>query len=346
MAKGSLIYRSYSRRRESSEVKNLNTRVREEYQRKGALQRLATLNVHWWLAATIVILIGSSLVTDAYAESIIKWVAIAALMATSMRFVLLIGELNFATAAFVGLGAYGAGTALTIFGLPFLLAVILGGVFAAAISVPFGFITLRTKGAYFLLIGFAFTEVVRILYTRSDFIGGNSGMIGIFPPLWLDPWMPVFVVGVAILFMFLLYVVEKSDYGKVLTAVRDNEDVVQTVGINVIAVKVACFTLASFAAGMAGVLHAFTYHVISPGDFGFLLSAFALAYVKIGGESTIVGPITGAILLVLLSTYAVGLGGGGHIFYGAAIVLAVLLMPDGIIGLTGKIVRLLKRARA
>lgn len=77
-------------------------------------------------------------------------------------------------------------------------------------------------------------------------------------------------------------------------------------------------------------------NVISPGDFGFLLAAFALAYVKVGGENNIVGPIVGTVLLVILGSYALGLGGHEHIFYGAAIVLAVLLMPEGITGLLRK----------
>ncbi len=77
-------------------------------------------------------------------------------------------------------------------------------------------------------------------------------------------------------------------------------------------------------------------NVISPGDFGFLLSSFALAYVKVGGENSIVGAITGAVILVLLSSYALGLGAGEHFLYGGAIVLAVLLMPTGITGLVSK----------
>lgn len=287
----------------------------------------------WWLGGTALMLAVTLLVRDPYIASVVNLIAIAALTATSLRFVMLMGELNFATAAFVGIGAYAAGAAVTILDWPFVIALLLGGIVASLISIVFGFITLRTKGPYFLLIGFAFTEAVRILYSKSTTLGGNSGMIGIFPPVALDAWMPTFIMAVSALLIFGLYVLERSDFGKILTAIRDNEDVARTVGLDILLCKVACFAVASFAAGIAGSLHAFANNVISPGDFSFLVAAFALAYVKVGGEDHVMGPLVGSVLLVALGSYALGLGGQEHIFYGAAIVLAVLLLPHGITGL-------------
>lgn len=294
------------------------------------------LRLPYWVAGIAAALGLSLFVSDLYVASVVNLVSIAALIAVSLRFVMLIGELNFATAAFVGIGAYTTGSVITILDWPFGVAIILGGISAAAVSVVFGYITLRTKGPYFLLIGFAFTEAVRIIYSKSMWLGGNSGMVGIFPPIALDPWMPTLVMAIATLLIFALYAIEKSDFGKIFTAIRDNEDVARTVGLNILFVKVTCFAIASFAAGVAGSLHAVVNNVISPGDFSFLLAAFALAYVKVGGEDNIVGPIVGTLLLVVLGSYALGLGGHEHIFYGAAIVLAVLLMPEGITGLLRK----------
>lgn len=291
------------------------------------------LKLHYWALGIGLALAATLLVSDPYIASVVNLVSIAALTAVSLRFVMLIGELNFATAAFVGIGAYTTGSAITILGWPFAVALVLGGVVAAVISVFFGYVTLRTKGPYFLLIGFAFTEAVRIVYSKTMVLGGNSGMVGIFPPLVLDAWMPTFVMAVSALLIFILFLIERSDFGKVFIAIRDNEDVARTVGLNILFAKIACFAIASFAAGIAGSLHAVVNNVISPGDFSFLLAAFALAYVKVGGEDSIVGPLVGSVLLVTLGSYALGLGGHEHIFYGTAIVVAVLLMPDGITGL-------------
>ncbi|MFG1204646.1 branched-chain amino acid ABC transporter permease [Xanthobacter aminoxidans] len=291
------------------------------------------LKLPYWAAGVALVLAATLMVRDAYIASVINLIAVAALTAVSLRFVMLMGELNFATAAFVGIGAYTTGAVVTILQWPFLVAILAGGLMAGLVAVAFGYVTLRTKGPYFLLIGFAFTEAVRILYSKSTTLGGTSGMIGIFPPVALDAWMPTVIVGTSCAFIFALYVLERSDFGKILTAIRDNENVARTVGLNILLVKIACFAAASVAAGVAGSLHAFANNVISPGDFSFLVAAFALAYVKVGGEDNIVGPLVGSVLLVVLGSYALGLGGDEHIFYGAAITLAVLLLPTGITGL-------------
>ena len=278
----------------------------------------------------------SLLAGKGYAASLITWIAIAAVLASSLRFVLLIGELNFAVAAFFGLGAYAAGVVTTVWQLPFVLALLAAGLVALAASAVFGWVTLRVKGPYFLLIGFAFTEVMRILYTRSNSLGGNSGMVGIFPPDALARHFPTFVVVLSGLLILALALVERSHLGRVFTAIRDNENVVRSVGIRVHLMKVVCFCVASFVTGVAGSLHAFANNVISPLDFGFLLSTFALAYLKVGGERHPLGPVAGAALLVLLASLAQSFGSSDHIFYGAAIVIAVLFMPDGITGMLSK----------
>lgn len=272
-------------------------------------------------------------VRDAYLLSLISWIAIGALTAASMRLVLLFGELNFATAAFVGIGAYAAAVASVELSMPFLLALLLAGILAAVLSIAFGFVTLRAKGPYFKLIGFAFAEVVRICYSQSRTLGGNSGIVGIFPPMAIEQWFPTFVMAVVIALLVAMYAVEKSDFGNLLSAIKDNDAVVQTVGINVHLVKIACFAMASFVAGIAGALQAYTNNVISPGDFTFFVSVFALAYLKIGGEHSVFGPIVGAIILVIIGSIALTYGSGELVIYGGAIVFGVLFMPRGIVGL-------------
>lgn len=289
------------------------------------------------LIAVAIMGVGLTLVTrDPYLLSLMKWMAVGALIAASMRLVMLFGELNMATGAFVGIGAYSAAVSLTMFNLPFFLTLLISGVVAAAVSLPFGFVTLRSKGPYFKLIGFAFAEVIRIIMTQSKVLGGNSGIIGIFPPMYLDQYYPTFVVVVVMALIFLMYRVEKSDYGNLLAAIKDNDAVVQTVGINVHLVKVACFALASFIAGIAGSLQAYGNNVISPGDFTFFLSVYALAYLKIGGENSIFGPIVGAIVLIFVGSIALTYGSGELVIYGGAIVLGALFMPQGIVGVISK----------
>lgn len=293
---------------------------------------MARLKLHWWAIACLVSIGSAVFMHDAYVVSLIKLMAISSLIAASLRFVMLMGELNFATAAFVALGAYSAGAATTLLQWPLWASLIVGLVVPTIVSVPFGLITLRTKGHYFLLTSFAFTETVRIALSKCDAVGGNSGLVGIYPPQAMDPWMAGMTVVAVLILLFSLYFLEKSDFGKVLIGIRDNENVLKTVGINVLLRKVACLAIASLCAGMAGELQAFANNVISPGDFSYLIAALALAAVKVGGESSIGGAICGAILLSLLGSFALGLGAGQDTLYGAAIVVVVLLMPKGVVG--------------
>jgi branched-chain amino acid transport system permease protein len=293
-------------------------------------------NVSISVLAIVLITLATLSLGNGYIANLITWMAIAALVASSLRFVTLIGELNFATAAFVGLGAYAAGLAVTVFEWPFFVALALSGLVAAVFGFMFGYVTLKTKGPYFLLIGFAFTEVVRLIYTKLNILGGNSGMVGIFPPEYFGSYFPALAIVLVGIMLVVLYMIEQSHLGKCFIGIRDNDQVVLSVGINVHLTKVLCLTVGAFAAGLAGGLTAFVNNVISPGDFSFLLSTFALAYLKVGGEDHPVGPVAGAVLLVFLSSVSLSFGGEDHIFYGLAIVLTVLLMPKGVIGLLEK----------
>ena len=231
-----------------------------------------------YVALLSLLVLGGSLFTGTgFAASLVIWVAINILLAASFRFVQLIGELNFAIAGFAGVGAYVAGVCTTKLGLPFVVALVSAALAATLLSLIVGYITLRTKGPYFMLISFAFTEVLRMVYTQIDYIGSNSGMLGVFPPVLLTDYYPTFVVAVVLLSLIVLYKIEQSDFGKVLVAIRNNDAIVQTVGINVHLTKVMCLAISSFVAGICGALLAYANNVISPDDFSFLLAVYTLA---------------------------------------------------------------------
>ena len=271
-----------------------------------------------------------------YYVQVVVWMFTNALLAASLRFVLLIGELNIATAAFFGIGAYTVGIATTIYDWPFLLAIVAAPLVAAGVSALFGWITLKTKGPYFLLISFAFTEVVRLIYSKSNAIGGNSGLIGIFPPMEIDAIFPAVVVTIMGLTLLALYGIEKSNLGRLFKAIENNENIPRSVGLNVTWLKVLCVVIASAAVGLGGGLHAYANSVITPGDFTFFVAVLALAYVKIGGEGHAIGPIVGAILLTIAGQWVAGFGMQENIFYGAIIIAAILLMPQGLVGIAGQ----------
>ncbi len=283
--------------------------------------------------AVVAAAVAFALFSDSpYYIQVTVWMFTNALLASSLRFVMLIGELNIATAAFFGVGAYAVGVASSLWGWSFVPALLLAPAIAAATSAAFGWITLRTRGPYFLLISFAFTEIVRLIYSKSGSVGGNSGMVGIFPPRALDDLFPALAIFIMAACLFALYAVERSDIGRIFKAIAVNENIPRSVGLNVTALKVLCVVIASAVAGLGGGLHAYSNSVITPGDFTFFIAVLALAYVKVGGEDHALGPVVGAALLTAAGQWLAGVGVQENIFYGAIIVAAVLMMPKGLLG--------------
>lgn len=283
-------------------------------------------------AATLAAVLYALISDDTYMVKLVVWIATNALLGAGLRFVLLIGEVNLATAAFFGIGAYVAAVLTTMAQMPLAVALLAGPLVAAVLAALFGWVTLRTRGPYFLLISFAFTEIVRLIYTRVTAIGGNSGIVGIFPPLDVEPYFPAIIIALVGATLMLLYLAEESHLGRLFKGIRNNENILRSVGINVLRIKVLCLVLASAAVGLGGALHAHSSNVISPGDFSFFVAVFALAYVKIGGERHIFGAVLGAALLTVLSQVFIGYGTQEHVFYGAAIIFAMLVLPNGLLG--------------
>jgi branched-chain amino acid transport system permease protein len=270
--------------------------------------------------------------TDRYGQSMVIWISLHALAAVSLRFMLLIGEKNVATAAFLGIGAYTSAVATVNFAWPFPVAILLGGVVAGLASGLFGLVTLRVKGPYFMLISFSFTALLCLLYSKWDYIGGNAGIVNIYPPAYLEAWMPALVLTICAALVLALYFCERSSLGKLFKAIRDNDAIVASVGVDIVRIKVICLVLASVAVGVAGSLTAFTNTIITPLDFQFSIVVFLLAYVMVGGQSHVFGAVIGAALLTVLDQALQGHSEWEQIVFGAAIIVSMLLLPDGLIG--------------
>jgi branched-chain amino acid transport system permease protein len=272
---------------------------------------------------------------EGYVVQVVVWAAINIVLALALRFMLLVGEVNLGVGGFFGLAAYATAVLAVNFHLPTLAVIVMATLFAGAASVPFGYLTLRVSGHYFMLISFALTEVLRLVYTQSHYLGGNSGFVGIAPNL---PMFPVIVIALAGASFVALLRLERSHFGRIVRAVADNQPMVQAVGISVSNVKLICLLVSALAAGLAGSCFAFTNTVIAPGDFGFLLPVYALAYVKIGGQSHPVGTVLGTVIMSILAQLVIGMGAQDTLLFGASIVVTMLFMPAGLVGLLDRLI--------
>ncbi len=279
------------------------------------------------------------------------------------------GLVSFGHAAFLGLGAYSTAVLLErgvrSLWLCLLAAVIVVGVYALVVSY---FATTR-RGIYFALLTLIFAEVVYTFFRYTMTFGGSDGIQGL-EPAWALPAVPASAIDsplknyyMVLALLLVVYVgcrtFTDSHFGRVLIAIRENEDRARFLGYNVRRYKMAVCVISALLTGLAGALYPIRLANSTPDLLLWTVSGEAIVMVMIGGIGTLVGPIIGGAFFIVLqeevSTYApkiyaaVGLsadkGVGLHfLIIGVILVLIVLFMPKGLLGALGAI--RLRRTRA
>jgi branched-chain amino acid transport system permease protein len=309
-----------------------------------------------WIAIIITMIILPILVTDPYYVDIMIMVAFNSILALTWRTIMRIGQLSFGHAAFIGIGAYASALIVMKLGVSFWLALPLSGVASAAISIPIGFTTLRLRGMFFAITTWAFNEIMRSAYLifRNPF-GGATGLYGIPPPNHIHlPGLPLLSFGdkgaYCYLSFFLVFVtvlalvrIEKSRIGMIFDAIRVDDNLAESVGINLMRYKCLAFAIACFFAGVAGSFYAHYLSFISPYSFELTLSVDAIVFAMVGGLTSITGSLIGAGVLTILSNLLHAAGFFKMIIFSIFLVSFVLFLPDGMISLPQRIRILMAR---
>lgn len=250
------------------------------------------------------------------------------------------GLISLGHAAFVGLGAYVLAILTTRFGLsPWLAtpaAIIVTVLFALLIGLPL----LRLKGHYLALatLGLNVSFVI-VASNWIDLTGGTNGISQIPPFQVLSYaltnersflWFALVCLAVVVILASLLH---HSRYGRALIAVRDDELASEMTGLDTTRLKMLAFALSAACAGFAGCLFACHVRFISPDDFSYANSITYLAMLIVGGESTIVGAILGAVLLTFLPEWLRFLGNAYLALFGILVFAVLVFLPTGIVGL-------------
>lgn len=222
---------------------------------------------------------------------------------------------------------------------------------SALLALAIGFLVVRTRGVYFIMVTLAFAQMLFFLFFDTKIAGGSDGIyidlrpsarIGEWRPFDLDNFVHVYylVLG-ALLFVYaLLRIMLQSPFGRVLAGIRVNEHRMQSLGYPTFRYKLVCFVVSGAIAGIAGYLSAVQFGVVNPEMLGWQLSAAVMMMVILGGMGTLVGPAIGAALWMLLElgfqslpqAGGVELGKHWQLFMGGFIVLATLLLPEGLLG--------------
>ena len=217
------------------------------------------------------------------------------------------GLLNFGQVAFMAIGAYTMAILVVKEGWSMWLAAPLGILAAGIGGLVLGLPTLRLRADYFAIVTIAFSEIIRYVATNEDALtGGSQGTIALggigtaaqYNGQWSsfqhrvqhalglsssDTTMLVIVRAVALVLLTLTWLALRTPWGRVLRAIRDDEDAAASLGKNVFAYKLQALALGAVLAGVAGLFYAWQFSFFSPGDFEPLLTFFAWMILLLGG---------------------------------------------------------------
>ena len=258
------------------------------------------------------------------------------------------GLLSFGHSALLGAGAYGCGIAMTRFGLPWWLGIVLAIVAGMAMAAAMGALAVRTRGIYFAMVTLALSQCVYYAALQAtNWTGGENGLRGIrlttIGPLdFVDPTTRYYVVAVIVIAaLFVLSRILASPFGAVLEAVRENEARARACGFDVRATRLLAFTLSGAFCGLAGALQALHLGIVPLETLSYQTSGQAVMMALLGGMGTFFGPFVGAGLFLLLENLVSLYTVHWQLVAGVAYIVCVLFFP---LGVWGTVLARLRRA--
>jgi branched-chain amino acid transport system permease protein len=250
------------------------------------------------------------------------------------------GYLTFGQSAFFGIGAYAAGLVFTHGGFSawhVFLALGLAITAAAAVAAVVGWLSFyRGASAFFATVISLVLPIVltQLLLSGGSWTGSSSGLTGYETfDLSIETWYWI-AGGVLALVALSAWAVVRSDAGRVLAAIRDNESRCAYLGINTSLVKIALLVATAVVAGVAGFGYGSFSGVVAPELTGFVLGTELIIWVALGGRGTLWGPLVGALLINVVSAYlSSSMPFAWQLILGAAFVVVIVTLPQGLVPL-------------
>jgi branched-chain amino acid transport system permease protein len=254
-------------------------------------------------------------------------ICIGSLYALSQFIALRAGLFSLATAGFGSIGAYAGAILGMRYGVSLWLALSAAIIVAVASGLLLALPLARLRGHFQAVATVGFVEIVVSLALYFDGLtGGPSGINGI-PKLIGTVELILAVIAVAAL----CAVIDRTGVGRAFAAIRQDDLVARSLGISVTRYHRLAFALSAAIAGLAGCLAAFNTYTIEPQQFGFGLLTLALGAVILGGRGSVVGPIVGTTIFVLLPELARPLAENRFLLQGALLIVVITFLPRGIV---------------
>jgi len=280
---------------------------------------------------------------DSYFQHLLVIWMLFALMALSLNIIIgYLGELSFGHAAFFGLGAYASAMLTVQAGLPFWVGLIASPLIAGLFGLGIGYVSLRIKGPQFAILTLGFGAILHSIFINwVDFTNGPLGITRI-PPARI-PLLGIEIGGgTAYYYLVLVFVLlaayvcralMRSRTGRAFIAIRENDTLAASLGVDVFRYKLLGFVVATAMVGVAGSLYAHYLKVITPGLFTLHYMAPMVIMVIVGGKGTVVGPIIGALVYVGLLEVLRASGSMRMLVFAVLLTLSVVFLPGGLASL-------------
>jgi branched-chain amino acid transport system permease protein len=299
-----------------------------------------------WLLPAFVVLLAVPLFSVGSGMEFTADILIFAIMAVGLYVQIgLLGLVNFGFSAFFGLGGY-VGALIMMKITPSLLPSLALTIFVTAIVATIvGWVALKTREIAFTMLTLTFAQLLYVLASADDrWTGGVNGLSGVprptLPKFLAEPLGISFqtdvgfyslVVIVFLLVVLFVHLLSRSRLGKIFAGIRENEERMTVLGYATQHYKLAGFVLSGVIGGIAGYLNASLFSFVGPGALFWTVSGEAILMVILGGTSSLLGPIAGALIYVGLSHIAVGYTDHWRMFVGLAFIGIVLFAPEGLV---------------
>jgi branched-chain amino acid transport system permease protein len=260
-----------------------------------------------------------------YGEGVLVLLAINVVYAYAAFLPMAAGQLNLGVAGFAAIGGYVSAAISNNTPVSAMVAIPLGGLGAGVVAFVIAVPVLRTRGIYLALATFAVGQIVQATILNLEVVGGAAGY-----PVAAFLRFPVvagFAFGVFV-FVALLF---STRFGIAITAVHDDEQVAELMGVNVRAFQVAAFSLGSALAGIGGGLYAHHFSYIEAQYFSISLSITIVLYVLFGGTQTVLGPLVGAAVFTLLPELLRASAQWRYVIFAAILIVVMALRPQGLV---------------
>ena len=250
------------------------------------------------------------------------------------------GLLSFGHAIFFGTAAYVAGHAIKVWEFPPLLGLLAGTAAAGLLGWAIGSLAIRRQGIYFAMITLALAQMVFFLFLQASFTGGEDGLQGVprgtlfgVVDLADDRNLYYFVLAIFGTAFWLIHRTIHSPFGQILKAIRENEARAISLGYDVAKYKLLVFVLSAALAGLAGATKMLVFKFATLTDAHWHMSGEVVLMTLLGGMGTVLGPVVGSSLIVILQNeLADKVGSLVTVIMGAIFVICVLAFRRGIVG--------------